>query len=298
MRRRWLFAIAFFAIAAVAARAQTARDDRFFTSDGIRIHYVDAGRGEPVVLVHGFSSSLEANWAATGVIDALAGSFRVVALDCRGHGRSDKPHDPSSYGLHMVDDIANLLDHLGIRRAHIVGYSMGGAITGKFVTMRQDRVATATFGGSTPRLGWTARNQQDAEELAASLEQGRGMRPLILRLAPPGESKPSDEEVDRQSRAILGRNDPLALAAVQRGNKTQAVTLDEIRAVQLPMLAVVGSADPIKVGVEAFNRIVPAVRVVVIDGATHAGTRNAPGRPEFHEAVREFLAAHRIATSQ
>lgn len=298
MRRRSLLVLAFAALLVGVTGAQTARDDKFFTSDGVRIRYVDAGRGEPVVLVHGFSSGLDANWAATGVIDALAKDFRVVALDCRGHGKSDKPHDPSSYGVHMIDDIANLMDHLSIRRAHVVGYSMGGAITGKFVTTHGDRVLTAVFGGSTPRLGWTAQNERDSEILAASLDQGKGMRPLILRLAPPNEPAPSDEAIEQQSRAILGRNDPLALAAVQRGNKDQAVTLADVRAIHVPMLAVVGSADPIKAGVDAFKRIVPALNVIVIDGATHSGARGAPSRPEFRAAVHDFLAAHRATTSQ
>jgi pimeloyl-ACP methyl ester carboxylesterase len=142
-------------------------------------------------------------------------------------------------------------------------------------------------------MGWTAQNERDSEELAASLEQGKGMRPLILRLAPPNEPKPSDEVIDQQSRAIVGRNDPLALAAVQRGNKAQTVTLADVRAIKVPMLAVVGSADPIKTGVDAFKKLKPSLDVVVIDGATHSGMRGAPGRPEFASAVHDFLAAHR-----
>ena len=298
MLRRSLFVLALAALLVRAAFAQAGREDRFFTSAGVNIRYVDVGHGDPVVLVHGFSSNLDASWGGSGVIDALAKDFRVVALDCRGHGKSDKPHDPSSYGLRMVDDLANLMDHLAIRKAHIVGYSMGGAITGKFVTTHGDRVLTATFGGSAPRMGWTTQNAADSEELAASLEQGNGMRPLILRLAPPNEPRPSDEAIDQQSRAILGRNDPLALAAVQRGNQSQTVTLADVRAIRAPMLAVVGSADPIKAGVDAFKRIVPSLQVVVVDGATHSGVRGAPARPEFRAAVHDFLAAHRTVTSQ
>ena len=281
------------ALGAVALQAQPAVEDRFFDSKGVPIRYVEAGRGDPVVLVHGFSSSIENNWVAPGVLAALAKDFRVIAFDARGHGRSGKPHDPSAYGNAMVDDIARLMDHLSIRRAHIVGYSMGGAITGKFITTHADKVITATFGGASPRMTWTEAQQRDSEELAVSLETGKGMRPLILRLLPPGEPPPTEEAIEQSSRAIIGRNDPLALAAVTRGNKAQVVTPAELKAVKAPLLAVIGSADPIRAGVTAFKALRPDLKVVLIDGATHSGPRGAPARPEFAAAVREFIAAHR-----
>jgi len=279
-----------------SASAQTPLEDRFFTSEGVRIRYVDVGRGEPVVLVHGFSSSLDANWGNLGIIEKLSKDFRVIALDCRGHGKSDKPHDAASYGINLIEDVTRLLDHLSVRRAHIVGYSMGGAIAGKFITTHPVRVISAVFGGSAPRLTWTAQSERDSEELAVSLESGQGMRPLILRLAPPNEPKPSDEAIAAQSRATLGRNDALALAAVQRGNKHQVVTAAEVKALRMPLLAVVGSADPIKAGVDAFKQLKPELTVIVIDGATHSGARGAPGRPEFASAVHDFLAAHRSSS--
>ena len=297
LRRTAVLLFASVALLPSYARAQAPENDKFFDSNGVRIRYVDVGRGEPVVLIHGFSSSLDANWGQTRVIDAIAKDFRVVAFDVRGHGKSDKPHDPASYGLAVVEDVTRLLDHLGIPRAHIVGYSMGGAITGKFITTHPDRVISAVFGGSAPRLGWPPQAERDANELAESLEQGHGMRPLIVRLLPPNEPKPADDVIERQSQASLGRNDALALAAVQRGNKAQAVTLAEVRALRMPLLAVIGSADPIKVGVDAFKQIKPDLTVVVIQGATHSGVRGAPGRPEFAAAVHDFLAAHRLAAS-
>jgi pimeloyl-ACP methyl ester carboxylesterase len=294
----WLLAFLAAALAAPVGSAQSTLEDKFFESKGVKIRYVDGGRGEPVVLIHGFSSTVENNWATPGVLAALAKDFRVLALDCRGHGKSGKPHDPAAYGIEMVDDVARLLDHVNIRRAHIVGYSMGGAITGKFVTTHADRVITATFGGSAPRLAWTAQNERDAEELATSLEQGRGLRPLILRLLPPNEPRPSDEELEKRSKAALGRNEALALAAVTRGNTGQVVTAAQMGAVKSPMLAVIGTADPIIAGVTAFKKLVPSLKVVEIEGATHSGDRGAPRRPEFAAAVREFLQANRLAPSR
>jgi pimeloyl-ACP methyl ester carboxylesterase len=298
LRRTALLTLALIAVFAPFARAQAPADDKFFDSKGVKIRYVDVGRGEPVVLIHGFSSSIEANWGQTRVIDALARDYRVVAFDVRGHGKSDKPHDPASYGLNVVEDVTRLMDHLHLAKAHIVGYSMGGAIAGKFIVLHPERAISAVFGGSAPRVNWPAQAEKDARELAESLEQGHGMRPLILRLAPPNEPKPSDETIEQQSRAILGRNDPLALAAVQRGNKDQAVTIFEVRALKMPLLAVVGSADPIKAAVDTLKTFKSDLNVVVIDGATHSGPRGAPGRPEFVAAVRDFLTAHRSASDR
>ena len=299
MLRRAVLLLLSTVLLAPVARAVKAQDaDKFFDSRGVKIRYIDVGRGEPVVLIHGFSSSLDANWRQTRIIDALVKDFRVVALDVRGHGKSDKPHDPASYGVTIIEDVARLMDHLHIPRAHIVGYSMGGAITGKFITMHPDRVISAVFGGSAPRLGWTPQAERDSIELAESLEQGHGMRPMILRLAPPNEPKPSDDAIERQSQASLGRNDALALAAVQRGNKEQVVTLAEVRALRMPLLAVIGTADPIKAGVDAFKQIKPDLKVVVIDGATHSGARGAPARPEFAAAVHDFLVANRSTSDR
>jgi pimeloyl-ACP methyl ester carboxylesterase len=92
--------------------------------------------------------------------------------------------------------------------------------------------------------------------------------------------------------------DSAARAAVQRGNKLQAVTAAGVKALRMPLLAVVGGANPIEAGVEAFRQIKPDLTVVVIDGAPHSGARGAPGRPEFVAAVRDFLSAHKSPTSQ
>jgi len=293
---RRTFLLILLAAAAPAFAQPAAILDHSFDSKGVKIRYVEAGQGDPVVLIHGFSSTADANWRSTGVFDKLAKDFHVIALDCRGHGQSDKPHDPASYGMTMIEDVARLLDHLKIPRAHIVGYSMGGAITGKFIATHPDRVLTAVFGGSSPRIGLTPQAEKDANELAESLEQGKGMRPLVVRLWPVDEPK-DEAAIEQRSRVALGRNDPLALAAVQRGNRDQTVTVADVRALSMPMLAVIGSADPIKAGVDAFARLKRELKVVVIDGASHSGARGAPARPEFAAAIHDFLIAHRTSRS-
>ena len=97
-----------------------AAQDNYFDAGGVRLRYVEQGKGDPVVLVHGFTNTADI-WWASGIAQDLARDHRVIALDLRGHGKSDKPHDPAKYGREMGLDIVRLLDHLGIRRAHVVG---------------------------------------------------------------------------------------------------------------------------------------------------------------------------------
>ena len=117
---------------------------------GVKIHYEIEGRGEPVILIHGLHASAERNWGVPGIIADLARHYRVIALDCRGHGQSDKPEAEGAYGVQMVDDVVRLIDHLHLRSAHIVGYSMGGMIALKLAVLHPARVRSTTLGG----MGW------------------------------------------------------------------------------------------------------------------------------------------------
>ena len=116
---------------------------KFFESDGVRLHYTDEGAGEPVILIHGFATNADLNWRVPGITQALAEDYRAIALDVRGHGLSDKPHGVDQYGTKMVNDVIRLMDHLEIEKAHVVGYSMGGFITLKLITMYPDRIISA-----------------------------------------------------------------------------------------------------------------------------------------------------------
>ena len=184
LRRAILHFLFIATVSALFAESPAGIQDRFFDSNGMRLRYVDVGSGPPVILVHGFSSDLDGNWRKPGMLDALAKRFRVVALDCRGHGKSAKPHDEKLYGLQMVEDITRLMDHLQLTKVSLVGYSMGASIVGKFVASHPDRVAAAVFGAGMPNVGWSEKNERDTQELASSLEKGEGMRPLVLRLWP------------------------------------------------------------------------------------------------------------------
>jgi pimeloyl-ACP methyl ester carboxylesterase len=259
-----------------------------FDSGGVKIHYLVQGRGEPVLLIHGFTVNLQSQWAAPGVLDALAGDYRVIALDNRGHGRSGKPHDPRQYGTEMVEDAVRLLDHLHIERAHVVGYSMGAAIACKLLVTHPERLLSVTLGGSGGvRAGAVPLRY---EVLAESLEQGKGFGPLIEALTPPGRPRPTAEQIQEINRRLEAANDTRALAAVVRGMKQLAVADEQLKANRVPVLALVGEIDPLKKGVDDLQDRMANLRVVVIGGADHV---TAFARPEFVKELKEFLDGHR-----
>ena len=111
-----------------------------------------------MILVHGLALNMLGNWMLPRVFQRLSRRYRVIALDNRGHGKSDKPYDPAQYGLELVDDVVRLMDHLGIAKAHVVGYSLGGFITLKLALRHPDRLLSAAPCGA----GWSA---NPAEEL-------------------------------------------------------------------------------------------------------------------------------------
>src|SRR5262245_35470453 len=144
-----VFAVAISSAPGLAASAADVAPHTF-DSAGVRIAYVEAGSGEPVVLVHGLYSSAEMNWVLPGTFARLAEHRHVIALDLRGHGRSDKPTAEDAYGQPMVEDVVRLMDHLAIPKAHVVGYSLGGIIVMKLMVDHPDRVISGTLGG----MGW------------------------------------------------------------------------------------------------------------------------------------------------
>lgn len=269
-----------------------AEKPQHFDSDGVKIQYVVRGKGEPVVLVHGFAANHLLNWQVPGIIDALSERYKVIALDNRGHGGSGKPHDPSKYGSAMVDDVVRLLDHLDIEKAHIVGYSMGAFITNKLVATHPERVISATLGGG----GWM--RSEDGRlavlnALAASLENGDGITPLLVALTPEGRLQPNQEQLELTNRMVLAMNDPKALAAVARGMPGLSVKQEQLKANEVPVLALIGDIDPLKAGVEELSEVMLNLEVVVIEKADHMTAFNSP---VFIESLQEFLAEHSLET--
>ena len=119
-----------------------------FDSAGVKIHYEIQGQGEPIILIHGYIADHNMNWKAPGIMQELAKRRKVIAIDCRGHGKSGKPHDPEKYGAEMANDVIRLMDHLKIEKAHVGGYSMGAFITCKLMADHPERLRSAAMGGA------------------------------------------------------------------------------------------------------------------------------------------------------
>ena len=235
------------------------------------IHYVVQGDGEPVVFVHGFSQTHEA-WQHSPLFQSLEDEYMLFAVDLRGHGDSDKPHDPKSYGRNMGADLVELLDHLGIDRAHFVGFSMGASVVGGLLVSDPGRVQTAVLGSGF----FTAWN--DEEEEFAILTEARGQ---------------SDErypwEPDNQDFA--------ALAAVIRGARYANVTDEDIAAIRTPTLIAFGSVEhdhmtePQRRRLDALPE---SVRLLYVEGADHDSQNAAILSAEFTEAAGNLISSNPI----
>jgi pimeloyl-ACP methyl ester carboxylesterase len=271
----------------MASVAVAAPEQGSFLSNGVKIRYLTAGEGEPVILIHGFSANAYANWIMPGVFDKLAKHYHVIALDNRGHGASGKPHEIDKYGMEMVDDVIRLLDHLKIQKAHIIGYSMGGFITGALVANHPERILSATMGGA----GWS-RPEDDhtvIEAVAKSLEEGHGIAPLMKALTPPGAPQPTEEQLKTRNQMLMLANDPKALAACIRGMLRLQVSREQLMHNKVPVLAIVGDRDPLKRGVDAMDGVMSNLRIVIVKGGDHMSTfRSAL----FQQSLDDFLAAH------
>jgi len=280
-------------VAFVVSIPAFALESATFDSDGVPIKYVAAGEGEPVILIHGFVANAQLNWIAPGVFDALAKDYRVIAPDLRGHGQSGKPHGAENYGPKMANDIINLMDHLKIEKAHIAGYSLGGFITVYIAATYPDRVICAIPGGA----GWTKPGDARgniSEEIAVALESGQGITPLLKALTPAGQPAQSQAQLDAMNKMVIGMNDVHALAAVMRGMKYLALPENQIKAIKVPMLDVIGEVDPLKASVDDLKASLPPLDVVVIPGANHMTTF---GDARYLAAVQDFLAKHAHATA-
>ena len=294
MRRRLLIALGtglalLLALAATGLWLITVRvEGAYLAAPGARLHYTVEGEGPPVVLLHGFAVNSDLNWRLPGITGALAEDFRVVAMDLRGHGLSGKPHGRGAYGPRMADDVLRLLDHLGIAQAHLVGYSLGGFIVLHLAATHPERVATASVlaaGWEPPENPWFL----DAlARLAADLRAGRAIGPLSGYL---GAERPKPGLLHTGAvRLMTGYfNDQQALAAMIEGLPGLAVSEAALRSIAVPLCAIVGSDDPLRVSAEAMAARLPGTKLVVIDGADHIGT---PLRRETQDALGAFLLRH------
>jgi pimeloyl-ACP methyl ester carboxylesterase len=246
---------------------------RKFSAGPVELAYLDEGSGEPIVLVHGLASNKEVNWVHPGWVATLrSAGRRVIALDNRGHGASTKLYDPALYHTAlMADDIRALLDHLGLARADVMGYSMGARNTAFLALSHGERVRSAILGGLGIQL----------------VKEGGLPGSIAAALEAPSIDDIKDPQ-GRMLRAFADQNkcDRPALAACIRGSR-QSLSPAEAARIATPTLIAVGTRDEIAGSPHELAALVPGARAIDIPNRDHM---LSVGDRVFKEAVLRFLA--------
>jgi len=247
----------------------------FADNQGIRIHYQTEGQGPPVVLHHWSLSTLE-SWYDYGYVSALQDEYRLVLLDARGHGASDKPHRPEAYGLpKRVSDVVAVLNDLGIPQAHFFGYSMGGWIGFGVARYAPDRFRSLIIGGQHP--------------YAQSME---GLRQLVrygVENGPQAFVAMWEESfgalLDQEKARMLSYDYDALLAVAQDRDSLEAV----LPTTRMPCLLFVGEADGVCPLARRCAQGTDSVRLEVLLGLDHGEV--IAQRDQVVPLVKEFLAA-------
>ncbi|WP_246018257.1 alpha/beta fold hydrolase [Pelagibacterium montanilacus] len=243
-----------------------------FQSEGFDLRYEVFGEGPPVIAVHGFGSNIEINWVNTGWVETLnAAGYQVVALDNRGHGKSEKIYDPDVYGAQdMARDVANLIDHLGLGKVALIGFSMGARISAFVCLQAPEKVACAIFGGLGANM---VSPMIDSDEIIAALKA-----PALSDVT---------HKTGRQFRIFADHtgSDREALAACMAGSRTR-ITEEQVGSIPVPVLVVTGSEDTTGGDAPTLAGMIPKGEAITVEGRDHMRTT---GDPKFKAGALEFL---------
>lgn len=252
-------------------------------SDGVRIGYQVVGSGPPLMLVHG-SLLTHTIWRTFGYLKALRSSRRLILVDMRGHGRSDKPHEVDAYAMRtMVDDLLAVLDAVGVEKTDYWGYSFGARAGLTLAASTVGRVNSLIAGGGSHTSQKGSFDRLFFPGCADVLSQ-RGMDGFIdewneHRLFP----------VDAATRAVFAANDPDAIAAYFRASDVEpGLSDDDLRDIDVPSLFYVGSEDDARLSDgRAAASLIPDAEFHLIDGYDHSTTPAASA--EILRVVTPFL---------
>ena len=248
----------------------------FVENDGVRIHYEVEGEGPPLVLLHSFTGNLEM-WRVFGYVDALKQDYRLILIDARGHGQSDKPHDPAAYVLEkQAADIVAVLDELGVDKAHYFGYSMGGTLGWALAKYAPERVSSLIIFGQTPEDFDASGDIADLRGSSAE-ERGRGEASYL------GQYGFPEDEIY----AIYSTIDFEAVIADLQTFSTENFASD-LPDMSMPILLLVGSQDGDKAALMAAADKLPNATFTSLRGYNHTTAYMQTGL--VVEQVTKFLA--------
>ena len=244
-----------------------------FHNGDVELVYLDEGEGDPIILVHGFASSKVVNWVyPTWVSELKKHDRRVIAIDNRGHGESQKLYDPEDYHIGtMAADVRALMDHLTIERADMMGYSMGARITAFIAQSHPERLRCAILGG-----------------LGIGLVTGGGPGENVAKALEAPDLSDVTDPVGRTFRAFADqtRSDRRALAACLRGSR-RLMSAEDAASITVPMLIAVGTTDEIAGSANELQALVEGSQVLDIPNRDHM---RAVGDKVYKEGVLNFLS--------
>lgn len=270
--------------------------------DGLCLHVVRSGSGAPLLLLHGFTGSVE-TWAPLRA--ELSDRFTILAVDLPGHGSSGAPTDSARYALsRFADDLVLLLDTLGIERAAVLGYSMGGRAALQLTLRYPARVAALVLESTSPGISEPVEraSRVAADSVLADTIESDGVAAFVDRWErlPLWDSQATlPEESRTRLRAQRSTNRALGLANSLRGAGTGSETsvIDRLSEVRVPTLLVTGGLDPKYVDLGRLMKVsVPRATMAVVSGAGHAVHLERPA--EFAALVKQFLDSAALEAGQ
>ncbi len=251
-------------------------DFKTFDSDGVEIAFIDETPdnhvGQSILLVHGFASNIQTNWINTGWVRSLMREgYRVIACDVRGHGRSEKLYDESLYGAPIfAADALRLLQHLGIKKTHVMGYSMGARVSAFLAMQHPSLIQSAIFGGlgSNMVIGLPGARAIAHAFLADSIEEVT--HPTANSFRAFAESTGSD--LKALAHCILSAR--------------AKITKEMVASITVPVLVAVGTEDPIGGSAQDLAAMIPGAKALDLDGLDHM---KAVGARSYKDGVTAFL---------
>ncbi|RCL02639.1 MAG: Hydrolase [Candidatus Tokpelaia sp. JSC188] len=245
---------------------------QFFCHNGFRLAFQESGQGDPVLLIHGFASSIFMNWIASDWFKILVDAgYKVIAIDNRGHGHSTKSYDPRAYTLElMASDAIALLRYLGIKKAHIMGYSMGAKIAAVMALHMPTMVHSAVFGGLGIGMLTEVGDRKVIAEALLAEDPITIINPLGLLFRKFADNTKSDRK---------------ALAACIMVSKKE-LKIDEMHGIMQPVLVAVGEKDTIAGEAQPLAALLEHGEVLVIPNRNHV---LAVGDRIYKKGVLEFF---------
>ena len=247
--------------------------------DGVRIAYDSVGTGEPILLIHGIISSRRINWQDTGWYGTLnREGHRVIAMDCRGHGDSDKPHDPAAYDHDiMANDALAVLAACGLSSADIMGYSMGAFIGMHLLMAYPEAINRLVLAGvGSTYLEPTPNTMADPAIRALVAD-------ALLAADPSSITNPIAQTF--RAFADQGKKDKVALAACMRSIR-YVYDAGQLAASIRPVLVVAGEMDNIAGTPGTLAAAFADGRAVTVPKRDHMTT---VGDKIYKQAVVDFL---------